>query len=105
MSRAGSRKSAIVTGLPAGEAATLLAALASGYQRAQQAAQSAYSSGERQARQRLARDLYRLARQERSAGYQARTGAPRLMPGPDLARPSKPYPAAARDQYELEAGQ
>jgi hypothetical protein len=104
MSRARST-SAIITGLPPGEASTFLAALASGYGRAQEAAQSAYSDGERQARKRLARDLYWLASQERSASREAHIGAPRLVPGRRLARRCRLFPEATCDQFELEAGE
>ena len=103
MSRAARSETAIITGLRAGEAATLLAALTSGYQRAQEAAQSAYSEGERQARKRLARDLYRLASQEHSAGQQARIYAPRLPSCRSLSRRIQTFPQVQR--CELEAGE
>ncbi len=104
MRRAERKQKAIVAGLPPGEAAVLLETLTSGYEVAQQAARHAYSRGEQQARQELARDLRRLALQERAASDHIRSRAVARLSGRSPSRDGRSSLQAAGDSRELEAG-
>ena len=97
------KQKAIVTGLPPGEAAAFLETLTSGYEEAQQAARRAYSPGERQARQELARDLRRLTLQERTASHHIQSRATARLSGRSVGRAGRSLQAAG-DSREREAG-